>query len=267
MTFSPVLPATGALGWSFLKRTAAAQQGALAKSPEIQRDAAYFRDRIGKIDTADDLVADRRLLRITLEAFGLEADLESRAFIRKVLSDGTLKTGAFAMRLSDPRYKALTEAFGFGDFPVPNTKLSDFPDRILAQWQERRFETAIGQQNGDFRLALNTRRELAKLAAGSGSETAKWFRILGNPPLRKVMQTGLGLPDSFPKLDIDRQVATMDSKAASVFGTSGVSQFTDPARIDDLLRRFLVRSELAQQSAQPAAIDLLSQARRLSRRI
>jgi len=266
MSFSPILPATGTVGWSFLKRTAAVQQAALARSPEIRREADYFREKIGKIDTADQLVADRRLLRVALEAFGLEADVDSRAFIRKVLTDGTLKTGALATRLADPRYKALTEAFGFGDFSVPNTKLSDFADKTLKQWQERRFETAVGGQNGDFRLALNAGRELAAVARGNVSETTKWLRIIGNPPLRTVMQKALNLPDSFAAIDIDRQVAMLREKAATAFGSQTVSQFADPARTEDVVRRFLLNSDVRLQP-QSTALTLLSQTRSLMRRI
>lgn len=267
MSFAPVLPASGALGWSFLKRTAAAQQATLAKAPEIKRDAVYFRANIGKIDTAEQLIADRRLLRISLESFGLEGDLASRAFLKKVLSEGTLKQGAFALRLTDPRYKALTEAFGFGDFSVPNTKLSDFADKMLAQWQERRFESAVGQQNGDYRLALNARRELATLAKSSASETTKWLKIIGNPPLRTVVQKALNLPDSFAAIEIDRQIAMLGDKTGAAFGANTVSQFSDTGKADELIRRFLVRSELSQSVPQSAALGILTQARGMMRRI
>ncbi|ESW59285.1 MAG: hypothetical protein Q27BPR15_18375, partial [Rhodobacter sp. CACIA14H1] len=99
MMFTPVLPAFGTQGWTFLKRTEAAQQATFARQPEIRRDEAYFRDRIGAVRTAEALVSDRRLLRITLEAFGLEQDVDARAFIRKVLEGGTKQADALANRL------------------------------------------------------------------------------------------------------------------------------------------------------------------------
>lgn len=265
MTYAPVIPATGALGWAFLKRTASTQQAALSKSPEVQRDADYFRAKIGKIDTAAQLVADRRLLRISLEAYGLEADTDARAFIKKVLDDGTLKTGALSMKLADPRYKALAEAFGFGDFPVPNTKLSDFADKLLSRWQERRFETAVGEQNGDLRLALNARREMAALAGSTASETTKWLKVIGNPPLRNVMQKALNLPDSFAALDLDKQVAVLRDRADRAFGDTTISQFKSPDKVEDLIRRFLTRAEMA-TAPQSGALTMLTQTRSLMRR-
>ena len=80
MTFTPVLPSGGYSGWSFLTRTLAAQKQAFVTDPAIQRDEDYFRDKIGKIDTAEKLVGDRRLLSVALAAYGLEGDANNTYF-------------------------------------------------------------------------------------------------------------------------------------------------------------------------------------------
>jgi len=258
MSFAPVLPLSGYSGWAFLQRTQASQQAALNRSPQIARDEDYFRAKIGAVKTVNDLVGDRRLLRVALGAFGLEADLDSRAFIRKVLSDGTLKEGALSSRLADKQYEKLASAFGFGDFSVPNTVMSDFPDRILNQYRARQFEVAVGAQNNDFRLALSAKRELADLGGSSSSETTRWFKILGSAPLRTVFQKALGLPPSISGIDLDKQLEAFRTRAKTVFGTDSVSQFSDPAKVETLVRRFLVRSEAESLSGQigPGAVAM-----------
>lgn len=245
MSFTPVIPFGGFAGWTFLKRTMATQQTALAASPEQKRDTAYFREKIGSVTSAEQLVGDRRLLKVALGAFGLEADLNNRFFIRKVLEEGTLKDGALALRLADPRYREMSAAFGFGNFSVPNTKLSDFADKTLAAYAERRFESAVGQQNDTMRLALNAEREVASLARRGTGEDTKWFSIMGSRPLREVFQTVLGLPRSFASIDIDQQLTVLKDKTEATFGASSVSQFTDPKQLDKLVRLYLTRSDLA----------------------
>lgn len=252
MTFQPVLPAGGYLGWRFLARTLPAQTAALAASPVRQREEAYFRANIGRIDSAEQLVADRRLLAVALGAFGLEGDLASRAFVRKVLESSTLDPKSLANRLADKRYAELARAFGFGDFATPRSKLSDFPDRILAAWRERGFEVAVGEQDETLRLALGGRRELAALAARSSTERAKWFTVMGTPPLRKVFETAFGLPKGFAALDLDQQLAALQAHARRAFGEDSVAQFADPARMEALVRRFLIRAGLAEGG--PAAV-------------
>ncbi|HOZ32827.1 MAG TPA: DUF1217 domain-containing protein [Tabrizicola sp.] len=258
MSFQPVLPLSGFAGWSFLKKTMARQQVALQTVPAQVRDEAYFRDKIGKVKTAEQLVNDKRLLRISLAAFGLEADVNSKAFIQKILEGGTLKEGSLANKLADKQYQKLSAAFGFGDFKVPRTAISTFPDEILTQFRTRSFETAVGNQNNAYRLAMNAEREIPALAAKSTSETSKWYSILGNAPLREVMQTAFGLPKSFAAIDLDQQVTVLKDKTKAAFGSSAISQFSDPAKMEALVRRFLFRSEIQDlgTGSSPAAIAL-----------
>ncbi|NBE07389.1 DUF1217 domain-containing protein [Paragemmobacter ruber] len=268
MTFQPLVPLSGPGGWSFLKRTEAMQSATFARQPAIQRDEAYFRGKIGSVRTAEALVNDRRLLRITLEAFGLEADVNARAFIRKVLEDGTLRQDALANRLTDKRYLELSSAFGFGDFSVPRTVLSDFPGEVMTRWKQQRFETAVGGVDGNLRLALNARRELASLAAGSSSETTKWLRILGDAPLSTVMRGALNLPRSTAALDLDQQLSAMRSRAAAVFGADTISQFKDSSTVERLIQRFLVTASFGEGSGSAnSALTLLQQSRSFLRRL
>ncbi len=258
MSFQPVLPLSGYTGWSFLKRTMDRQMAVQQASPVQKRDEAYFRDRIGKVQTAEQLVSDKRLLRIALTAFGLENDVNSKAFIQKVLEGGTLKEGSLANKLADKQYQKFSAAFGFGDFSVPRTRISTFADEILAQFRARSFESAVGAQNNRFRLALNAEREIPALAARSIGETSKWYSILGSAPLREVMQTALGLPKSFAAIDLDQQVGVLKARTEAAFGAATVSQFADPARMEALVRRFHLRAEMQDQSAgsSPASIAL-----------
>lgn len=249
MSFQPVLPLSGFTGWSFLKRTLARQQVAQQAAPALQRDEAYFREKIGKVKTAEQLVSDKRLLRIALTAFGLEGDLNSTAFIRKVLEGGTLKEGSLANKLADKQYQKFSSAFGFGDYSVPRTKISTFPDEILSAFRARSFETAVGDQNNTYRLALNAEREVAIVATGSSSDNAKWYTILGNQPLREVFQTALGLPKSFASIDIDQQLSVLKARSQSAFGSDTVAQFKDPARMEALVRRYITRAEMQDQGA------------------
>ena len=115
MSFQPTIPLPGIAGWRFLERTQGAQKAAFEKGPELQRDIAYFKEKIAGVTTAADLVADRRLLKVALGAFGLEGEIDKKAFVRKILEDGTTDPASLANRLTDKSWYKLAEAFGFGD--------------------------------------------------------------------------------------------------------------------------------------------------------
>lgn len=261
MTFRPTIPLGGVAGWSFLKRTLTTQKAVHAASSQLDRETTYFREKIGTVRTAADLVADRTLLKVSLGAFGLQDDLPNRYFIQKVLEGGVLDADSLANKLSDPRYAALTKAFGFGDYSVPRTVLSTFPDEIVSAYRDKDFEVAVGTVDETLRLALALDGELGRLTDRTASADARWFGVMGSAPLREVFETALGLPETFASLDIDQQLGVFRQRAEQVFGVSEVGDFSDPAMTERLRTRFLVLAEAGNGSSAVAsspALTLLS---------
>lgn len=161
----------------------------------------YFRENIASVKTAEDLVANRRLLKVALTAFGLEGEIDKKAFIRKVLEEGTGE-GSMAARLNDPSWKNFSAAFGF-DGDTAKTGNTGFADKILTSFKTKSYEIAVGKANDSMRLAMNFKREIADLAAGEGKS---WYNVLGNKALRKVFEGAFGLPTAFAQVDLDQQV-------------------------------------------------------------
>ena len=260
MSFQPVVPIGGFAGWRFLERTLDRQEASHARNPAAMRDEAHFRANIGTVGSAAELVADRRLLRVALTAFGLSEDLPNRAFIQKVLESDTGDRRSFVNRLSDKRYLELARGFGFGDGPVPRTKASGTVESILLRARETRFEEAVGAQDESMRLALALQRDLGRVASQAGSDAAGWYTVLGTPSLRSVFETAFGLPREFAGLDLDRQVDILRQRVERLTGDGGIAQFTRAEPMDRLIRRFFVGAQLAElQQVTPgsAALTLL----------
>ena len=257
MTYQPVLPLSGYTGWRFLQRTLDTQTKAFTQSAEIKRATDYFKDNIGKVRTVDDLMKDRRLLDVALKAFGLDDDINNKAFIKKVLAEGTLKDTAFANRLSDKRYTEFARVFGFGDLGA-RTGLATFPDAIINRFNSRQFEKAVGDQSSDMRLALNLSTGIKDVLANSSTSTGQWFGVMGSASLRAVFQTALGFSSSFGQIDLDQQLTAFKARARNVFGTDDLKTFSDPVVQDKLIRLYMVRSEAAASSGSSPASRALS---------
>jgi len=257
MSFTPIIPMAGYAGWAFLQRTMESQKAAFEASPALQTEEEYFRKKIGTIGSAEELVSDRRLLKVALGAFGLEGDINNAFFIRKVLEEGSVEKTALANRLTDKSYLALSEAFGFGKATPPNTGKAGFADTLLSKYADQQFETAVGEQNADMRLALNAQRELVELANKDSSDKSKWYAILGSGPLRQVFQTAFGLPSAFASLDLDQQVRSLQDKMDRLLGSDSIKTFTDPAQTDKLLKRYLTMSQITNGVATSPALQLL----------
>ncbi|MGJ8543966.1 MAG: DUF1217 domain-containing protein [Sulfitobacter sp.] len=242
--FQPVVLASGLAGWRFLQRTYDQQFEAFTSSTLMQRDTEYFRENIGNIKSAEELVSDRRLLNVALTAFGLQDDLNNRYFIRKVLEEGSVGDDALANRFSDGRYAELSKAFGFGPLEFPQWKKADFASTMISRFESAEFEIATGQQDESMRIALYAQRELGALAAQDSSVDTKWYSIMGDQPLREVFEKALNLPEGFGQMDIDRQLTVFKSRARSVFGSDDPSIFTDETKMQDALTKFILRDQL-----------------------
>ena len=247
MNFQPIVPIGGVAGFLFVERTREAQQEVFDRSPQLEREVAYFRENVATIGSAEELVADRTLLTVALGAFGLEDEIDKRYFLQKILEEGSEESDALANRLVDTRYREFAAAFGFGDLLGSRVQQSDFAERIVDAYKTRQFEVAVGNVDNSIRLSLNFEREIAgflpETDAVDQAGTA-WFRIMGNEPIRAVIQSALGIPDAVSALDIDRQREIFEDKATQIYGTSSVNLFQDPENVDRIIRDFLAREQI-----------------------
>ena len=260
MSFQPVIAGSGLVGWSFLQRTLERQTDIFNTSPALTRDSDYFAQNIKAIQTAEDLVSDRRLLRVALGAFGLQEDINSRAFIQRILEQGTQDDDALANRLTDDRYKKLADAFGFDQASGPLSAQDGFAGGIIDLYRQRSFEVAVGEQDQALRLALNAVRELGEIARSDQSENGKWFTIMGTQPLREVFETVLGLPSGFGQIDIDQQLEIFKDRAERQLGLDTLEDLAVPQLREELVERFLLMDQISSfetQSSNAIALTLL----------
>ncbi len=240
----PSAPIGGIAGWRFMQRTQESQQAAFVASPALDRELTYFKENISKIESAEDLVKDYTLFKVALGAFGLEDNVADKFFFKKVLEEGSEDDGAFALKLTDTRYREFAEAFGFGNAGGSRVAESDFAQKITEAYEVRQFEKAVGESDSSMRLALNLEREIGKYADGPSPETTGWFQVMANPPLREVLETALGLPKTIGTLDIDRQREIFQEANERLFGSISLDVFQNPENVDKLLRNFFAREQI-----------------------
>ncbi len=249
MPYQPIIPIDGYGGWLFLQRTLDRQVTTFNEAADFNRDVEYFRENIYNATNVEDLVTDRRLLKVALGAFGLEDEINKQAFVRKILEEGTIDSKSFANRLNNQQYKDLATNFPYGNGGFfPSTPVVE---RIIQQYKDRSFEVAVGEVNTDMRLALNFERTIGEVASTEGSEKTLWFKIMGDRPLRAVFETAYNLPTEFSQLDIDQQAEVFATKTRREFGDRSPSVFTDPKNIEKMIRVFTARSQI---NAGPSAL-------------
>lgn len=246
MSYQPVVVGSGLAGWRFIERTYDAQYDAFGKSAALERDTEYFEQKIGSIQSASDLVSDRRLLGVALGAFGLKDDLDNRYFIQKILEDGTSADSALANRLADDRYSKFSQAFGFG--PGETLKTGDVAKMgaVLESHKTQEFEIAVGETDETLRIALFTQHALVELANSDSSDDTLWYNVMGTGPLRALFETALGLPESFGQIDLDRQLGVFKERLEQFTGNDSIQQFREPESLERITNLYLARSQISE---------------------
>jgi hypothetical protein len=238
MSFQPIVPLTGYTGWRFLQRTIETQQTAFDQSRPTQNETDYFRENISKIETADDLINDRRLLSVALGAFGLDEDLNNKYFIKKILEEGTLG-GSLASRLSDKRYAALSSSFGFGVGTKPLTNISNLVTDFNTQFESRDFARKAGSSSTDLNFAMNVTSQIEDITAKTTNNNEQWIALLDNASLRNVVEKALDISADVEDLSLYETIETFKQSAKDVFGTDQVSNLADPKYQGKVTRLFL----------------------------
>ena len=81
---------------------------------------------------------------MALGAFGLDGEIDKKAFVRKILEEGTTDPASLANRLTDKSFHKLSAAFGFGDTGGARTGEAGFAAKIVEAYKTRAFEAAVG---------------------------------------------------------------------------------------------------------------------------
>lgn len=216
--------------------------GNTAKKPQVARETAYYLANIGDVKSVDEFLADNRLYRYAMKAFGLEDMTYAKALIRKALTEGIDNRDSFANRLTDPRYRELVKTFNFARYGAGTTAREAARQGVADSYVRQTLEEDAGKQNEGVRLALYFERKASSIESA--------FNILGDPALLKVIQTAFGLPIQMSLQDIDKQAKMITDRL-------DLKDLADPEKLKKFLNRFTTRWEMDNPAAAPTTPSIL----------
>lgn len=229
-------------GYAAISTNLTRSLGTTAAKPQVARETEYYLANIVNVKSIDDFLADDRLFKYAMKAFGLGDMDYAKAFMRKVLSEGIDKSDSFANSLSDSRYKEFAEAFNFVRYGKTTTIFDRTRQGTVDRYVRQTLEEDVGAQNEGVRLALYFERK------ASGIKSA--YGILADAALLKVVQTALGIAAETSAMDIDRQAEMISSRL-------DLEELKDPDKLEKFLGRFASLWEV-QNPSTTAGTDIAS---------
>ncbi|MEO0398316.1 MAG: DUF1217 domain-containing protein [Pseudomonadota bacterium] len=172
--------------------------------PQYEREIAYFRENIGNVKSADDMLGDYRLYTFAMTAFDLESQINSQGIMRKVMTEDIENDDSIVNRLTNSKYLVFAAAFNFAGDGAENVKDQELIDGIVDRYKKIRLEQREGVQYPGSRLALYFERNVQQVSS--------YFGILADGPLRDFIFTAYDLPQELAILPAGKIVEILEKR-------------------------------------------------------
>ena len=103
----PIIGMSSFLGLKLSEKTEDIQKTQIRNTQEHVRAINAFRDRIGDIQTVDQLIDDTEVYSFVMRAFDLEDQIFGKALMRKMLKSDVEDSSSLINRLTDSRFRDL----------------------------------------------------------------------------------------------------------------------------------------------------------------
>lgn len=214
-----------------------------ANTPQVARATAYYLEGIVKVATIDAFLADRRLVSYALKAFGLDEADTTTAFVRKVLTEGTIDPGSLACAATESRFREFAAVFDFGRLGAMTTGTRAAQAGTVEKYVRQTLEEEAGTRAEGVRLALYFQRKAPDIANA--------YQILADPILLDVACTALGFTPRTAATDIERQAALLSSLI-------DFSDFQDDVRLRAFIQRFAVLWDIGNPQPETSATQIVA---------
>lgn len=200
------------------------------KAIKDAKDAATeFSKSIAKVDTVDELLADKKLTEFILVANNIDPKTVDKATLKKAFTADPEDAKGFLNTPAGAKFKAMVNVFNFdAKGNLTNAKIGPGQNKGARLATDDLFlhqtlETQQGASNDGVRLALYFQRKAPQINSV--------YDIMSDPALYNVIKTTYSLPASMSNMDVSRQAKMLEKLFP-------IKDLHDAGKVDNLLKRF-----------------------------
>ena len=218
-----------------------------AATPEVKGVVAAFTAAVNKATSLNQALADPTVMKVLLTASGMSDQAGYTALATKALTSDLSDPNSLVNQLSDTRWKTLAETYNFASHGLAALQS---PTALATIGQQ--YAKAVWQTNADS-VAPGLTNALYFKANAAGVTSVD--QILGDPSLRSVVTTALGVP-----LEIAFQPLMTQEKA--ITSRLDITKLQDPKFVEQFTQRYLIAksgdSSSNNSTTSPASITALA---------
>ena len=213
-----------------------------AQQPMVKTTMAAFTKAVTSATSMTQLLANPAFMNVLLTANGMSDQIGYTALATKALTSDQSDPNSLINSLTDSRWKTLAQSHNFSA-----TGLSSFQNPATISSIANAYATATWQSSQDT-VTPGLSNALAFKAQASTITSVD--QILGNPAMRAVVTTTLGIPQQIAFQTINAQEQAISTRL-------DITQFKDPKFVESFVQRYLIANS-ASASSSSSSPDLSS---------
>ncbi|WP_425051094.1 DUF1217 domain-containing protein [Psychromarinibacter sp. S121] len=217
------------------------------RDPMSKREIESFRERIGSVETVEDLVNDYEVFSFVMKAFGMEEEIYAKAMMKEIFTSDPEDDTSLINRLTDDKYTKANEELGFNADGTAGSNFSD-PD-----WIEEMVDRYTTQRLIDTQTDVNESVGIALAFEQKVSGLTSWYKVLANTEMKDFIMTAFGMPESSDNASVDSLKKMLEKRM-------DIEDLQDPEVQEKLIRQYSAFAAATEtDTSQNAALTLLTQ--------
>lgn len=240
---------SGSVGGDPLRALRSAETGKTAdiartaSDPQVKRDLAAFSTAVAKAKTPADLLKNPQFLKVLLTANGLGDQTAYAALARKALLSDPSQPKALVNQLADARWKPVAATYQFAAKGLAVIQSASVLSTVKNAYAEVLWRQSLDVATPGLSNAISFRDRAATATSVD--------QILGDPTLRTVVTTALGIPQEIAFQQLGAQEKAVTSRL-------DLAQLKKPHFVEALVQRYLLAAQATSSAAQGNTLDSLA---------
>lgn len=216
---------------------------ATAQQPAVQRAIAQFTSAVTSATSVQQLLSNPTVMQVLLTANGLGDQTQYTALAQKALTSNVNDSTSLVNQLSDTRWKPVAQTYDFANKGLSIIQQPQVISTIANAYAEVTWRQSLDATTPGLSNALTFRQEASSITSVD--------QILGDPVLRTVVTTALGIPEQIAFQPLEAQENAISSRL-------DISQFKDPHFVETFAQRYLIAAANQASSNSSTTPDLSS---------
>jgi Protein of unknown function (DUF1217) len=193
--------------------------------PAVQEAIKQFTQAVNSAKNVTQLLSNPAVMNVLLTANGMQDQIGYTALATQALTSKLSDPNSLANKLTDTRWKTLAQTYNFASNGLSAIQNPTAIASIAAAYTKATWETSEDAVTPGLSKALAFKSLASTITSVD--------QILGNPTMRTVVTTALGIPEQIAFQSLNAQEQSISTRL-------DIKRFQDPKFVESFTQRYLI---------------------------